>query len=487
MASPITGLAAYIPSGGDPSLVFAAGDKLYRWIGSGNSVQLTGITDLSTDDPVTMLQAKDLIYGVDADGRLFKCDETTSTYLPIQDANNTLIEDITDIFYYKGRLWILSGDFVYFSDTVDIETISLPALRAREGAGDTNWRLLEYRENLLALFKGGESGVGSIQLVDTADNDPDNFGIFPLYQGADISLMSPRAIVRVGSSITSDILYLTREGVRPLHYTDLNILTGPNLPLSENVRPFLKNMNQTRQNRVHAVVFDDELLLWMPTGTNARPDMILADTFKVPKDDLQQGWTRITNGNSLVSSTAIISFRGRAKLWGGGNDGELLELFAQKDDSEFLEVSRLNTHSNDSVGNLANHDKVPFELVVSSEFGAEGVITASIVYQDTSEHIMGSRDIGSGGFPIPFDIPFDIPEGSIKTSFFPLHADIDNVPLLRYKAASVKIVSTDQPKILGWELQSFPEKLRYKELNEPQAENSSTGVLQDDSVTAGTL
>jgi len=380
------------------------------------------------------------------------------------------------------------GDQVHFSDLNTAESITIPSLRIRFGAGDSILRLLPWREDKLLVFKGSVQGVGSIHVIDVA-----SYNIVALFH--DLPIVGAGAIVRVGVNDSSDVFYMTREGLRSLHTTEDGEITGPSLPVSYNIDDEVSGdiqWNQTPQS-VHAIVFDDELLWFVPAVAATYPNKILAYTMRPPKTSGFQGWTKITSHPAFTA--ALIGFGGaKPHLYIGKNTGGIIQRAfdtATGTDSQYVEISKKITFNLPDEKPAWYHDKTPFKLIVLTGETHQGDLRISLLYENGEEAVLGIFQPSAGGLFLPFTLPASLGGAQITESTIECWYDQNNVAIHRSKDFRVKITSNDNPEIIGFWFQAFIERSRFIGLgNTEQVAVTGAGVQEadsDDDFTAGTI
>lgn len=482
MGNPINGMFSFLPTPGNARIIACFEGRLYSYNGATASV-IGGATH-SSKARVQFTQAENNVYSTSGIDLVIRTDGLTAVEPNILDAGGNVMTDVSDVLWFRDRMWYAQGDYLHFSEltpngaTPSPEYITEPPLEVRRGGGDQIVRILPYRSGFLLIFKSDRRGGGSVHVLDVADNHPENFNLQPLFEN--LAIIAPGVITRAGNDQDSDVFFLTREGVRTLRFTALDRFTQPSLPLSINMTTEMSRINYDALDMAHAVVFDDEFLMWVPTGIETLPDRVFAYTFKVPKQSPQNGWTTIDL--MPASSSAIMGFSGKPSLYIGTNeDGIIQKAFATQSDDEYREISRRETF------NTPANDKTPFKLYVFIDVASAGEIAVFLILEDGTEYEIGSQTIGSSGVQVPVQLPVQLGSGAIKTGIQPLHFDVDADDVKRFKDVRIKITSEDYPRILGWKLLCHLEALRYVELATSQAGSVTAGLFDEETVTAEAL
>lgn len=455
----VTGLQAFNVNG-EQVLLATSIQRLLLY--DGGSVSVIALLDIGLEDLVTMVQADDVMYGTDGVHRPFKYDGVTATNFTLNDAGGNSLIGIQDMIWFLNRMWYAKGDFVYFSDVDDPETISLPPLRVKVGDGAVIRRLLGYREGLMLAFKYAPSnGPGSIHVLDVSSNDPDQFqqNVLPLFEG--LNLCSPRTVIRLGNNQSAELFYATVEGMRSLPFTALDKLVQPSLPFSYHLATELTYLNKLARDTAFTALFNDELLWFVATNPNTQPDYAFCYDMKVPTDDIQKRWT-ISN---LMPATCacVAAINGDPRLY-LGTVADTIELgMGVYNLGGYIEVSK-RVDFEDPVSN-----KLPTKLILTLAPDHRGSMIVSLLYDDDTEISLGTVDVQTGGIILPATLPFVIPAGVIQT----VALDIRNANAQRKtgKDFRVKIITANRPAIYGWQLEAVLCPTRYKgdNIDEPDS------------------
>lgn len=483
MANPITALFAYRPSVGTAALIAQYQGRLWRFDGT-NQSPIGGVGVPYTGNTF-MVQAQDYVYATGGTGQVVRTDGIIATTLSIINPNTQdVIENVSDMLWMRDRMWYAVGDLLYFSEAGQPEEIRFPPLRVRKGSGDQIIRLVAYRDGYILVFKADGRGNGSVSVVDTGDNQANSFrqGPRPLFDS--MSIVAPRCIIRAGTDEMSDLFFLSREGLRTLKITSLDKLTGANLPISLNLKTVTDSINYDAIGTSFAEVFDDELLLWVPTVANQLPDTCLGYSLKVPKQSIQQGWTVMDM--MPAASAAVIGFTGKPSLYLGENDGGIIsKAFGVKGDCEYREISRRITFSNPAA-NYDARDKTPFKFFLFLDRGTVGTMEISLIMEDNREFPLAAQTALPSGAVLPQTTPFTLGLGSIVTAASDAHYSGTEL-IERFKDCRIKITSTGFPRILGWEFLAHLEAARFNDWKADETEPNPVGTLAQDSVTPGAI
>ena len=477
MSAPVLGITSYLPSNGSAKIVCIKNGALWTYNGS-TATKYAG--SLSTTGTCRMIQVNDLIYGVDGAGTIFKFDGSSLTTPTINNAAGTALTGVADIMYMFNRLWFAVGDYVYFSDTLTPETINEAPLRIRAGAGDTIARILSYRYGYILVFKTSTSGNGSIHVIDATSNDPDYLSVSPLYEN--IALISPNAICRAGYDSDSDILFPTREGFRSLKFTALDKITTPSLPFSDNITTEIGTLNYTRMDAAWAVVFEDELLWFVPTTGSTTPNRVFAWTFREParKEEIRQGWTVMDNMPARCGVVAAIT--GKPLLWLGAQNGYLQKAFQVIGDTTTYREKSKRIDMGEPT-----KDKRPLKLIYVFDKGSSGTVTPKLQYEDGEIYPLSTYTFDTGGATLPVTLPVTLGQTGISTQTWDLRYDGAGGQLRRYQDLRIILESTGDPRVLGFELLSQVEKHRFTRLAVDQGYSYTASDIGGDTLTADVL
>jgi hypothetical protein len=470
MSNPVTGLTTFAQSGAPANLVATCNGGVSKFnsatstLYTGATIDLNSLTfmqqcvnpDFAADQTLSPVA----IYGTDKVNPVFKFDGATLTAPTILAADGiTPMAGVSDLLYFFDRMWYAIDDYIYFSEVGLPQTILSAQLQVRRGAGDKIVRLMSYRNAYILVFKGGTGGIGSIHVLDVSSNDPTYFSAQPQPLYDNISIESPHSMARLAANQSADILFMTTEGMRSLNFTSLDQLTSPSLPITDNIPTIISSINKTKTAGIHATVFDDEILLWLPTDTNATPDLCMGNNRKIPGNSPLQGWVKYDMMPATCSVIASLNSNDGRSLYIGTADGTVQRAFADPDGTHlYTEIGKRIDYG------VYDKDKTPLKLFLDQDLGAKGDMECSMLFEDSEERFLGEQVFGVGGFDIPFAIPFDLPDGAIETEIRDLHLDGDGIQMRRAKDMRFKLVTDGFPRILGYMLQSFIEQYRYNRL-----------------------
>lgn len=477
----VTGIFPYRPATATPKIVATFHGNLYTYEPAG-IVNYGPIAGLSTTAPVQMVQAWDTVYGTDG-SMMFRFDGTTLSAVTINDSGGNAITNVSSLLYMLNRLWIGSGDQVYFSDPMSafaLPVVSIPSLSIDRGQGDTIGAMLPYRGGLLLIFKISQSGNGSITVADVSTNDPTKFTLYP--QAGSLSITSPLSIIPVSNITGSDVVFPSRDGFRTVSVTALDKLQYPSLPFSVNLDTWMEKLNWAAMGTAFAVVFEDELMWFVPVDQATTPSHVFDKRLSPDVPSMYHGWTVL----DMMPATCgcVIGFGGRKpSLYVGGENGIIRKAFVRDGSSRYLELSkRIDFDTPD-------RKKTPVKLYIQHDANSVGTITASLVYQDSNEYVLGNRTIlPQGGLHFPLHFPFKFTGGVIvPPQVFDLHHDVNGLLLTDFYDVRVKIISTDRPRFLGFELLAKTKQYRYGDETDIETVSAKSGTLFAETFNAGAL
>lgn len=460
---PVTGLAIYSPPAQPTQIVFTKvvpdgfGGFHSLWTWDGANEQFFGAITLSSFGLTFFQQAMDVLYGTDGSNPPFVYNGITCDQPVIMAADGvTRISQVADLLWYFDRMWYAVGDYIYFSDVGLPQSINNAPLFVRQGAGDKIIKLMSYRDAFLLVFKGSEAGIGSIHVFDVSINDPAAFSKTPTPLFDKLAITSPHSITRLASNADADILFQTSDGYSSLNFTALDKFIGPSLPLTDNIPDVMASIHSAGRQNIHANVFQNEILLWLPTDGNIQPNLCIGNSRKTPGNLPQQGWCQYDMMGATCSVVGSLDGNKVPVLYIGTADGAIQQAFGTLNGAhQYHEIGRRITYEE------PERDKGPLKYILDQQTGSAGTVSSFLLFEDNESRPIGDQIYGAGGFPIPFDIPFDIDATSIIENFVDLHFDSNGLAMRRGKDMRVEIKSTDFPNILGYQLQSTIEPYRY--------------------------
>lgn len=459
MKFPISNMATFVYNG-SPQFVVAWNGNLWLWNGS-TGTMIAG-TSLNTTGYCVMEAANGLMYIIDASGNLYSTDGNTVTAVGLLDANNNPILGLQDMTWFMNTMFYVAGSFMYFSVVNAPTNIVTSAINVAIGDGGVLRRVFPYRNGLLVLFKyapGGMGGPGSIHLCDVSSGQPSLYQLNtqPLFDH--INLCSPRTVTRMGYDQNAEIVFGTIEGLRSDQFTALDRLVTPSLPFSQNLTDTVGSINPNALDSSFTVLWNDELLWFIPTGSNTTPDTVAGYQTKVPKENVLNGWTTMPDLMPATCATVASIAGTETALYLGTDTGELQEAFAQDTGATYKEISRRIDHG------LPEAEKMGRKLIVFLAPDHKGNFTVTMLFDDGTSQVVGTY-VQTGGviFAVVFPVVFG-PEQETNVAF-DLHFNGLAGNYQRYKDTDIEIVSTSLPSILGWMLESVILPSRYSNLND---------------------
>ena len=395
----------------------------------------------------------------------------------VRDASGTTLAGVTDMVWFMDRMWYAVGDLIHFSDVGNPLSITEAPIRCRLGAGDKIVKLMPYRDSYLLAWKRDVYGLGSLNAFDVSSNDPTQFTGETVPWFDNQSIISPRCIIQTGVTQSADIVFNSREGLRSLTYTSLDKLTYPSLPITQNIPDLVAEFHGSQMDKAFCILFDDELLLFAPTGSATTPNITLGYSLKIPRENMQQGF--VLYDMMPATCACVGSLDGNApKLFLGTADGNIQEAFAVTGTHTYTEISKRITYDK------PDQDKTPMKYILEQDQDATGSVTVSLLMADNTEQILGTQSWIQAGVKFPVTFPCVFPPNGIATDFSDTHFDVSGNSINRSKDFRSKITSTASPSILGFSLQATLEEFRYQGLNEdiaaitpePLTESELTGA-----------
>lgn len=350
-----------------------------------------------------------------------------ATYYKAESVNDETISDVTDfvlgsatnpsgptdLVWAKNKMWLACGKLLYRSDSLSPEVFSTAPNELKGGKGVNIMRLIPHTKDRLIAFKGDGSTTGSIHPIDLSSFDSSEWQASIYFD--DQSLCSPNAIVRANSADGADIFFATREGLRTLKTTPQDNVAGPSLPIDLTIKDAIGTVTEAQLLSSWAIMYDGEYLRWIN-------DTVWALDMNVPRNSLQEGWTKIymPASGSIAGIEAdcgcVCNFGGGPKLYIGGPDGKIVRMFAV-DGGNFTatyEGMGLVPVFNDN--KTVFGDMIPLRVGVRVSDESSGLYYAWLKDDKNNVYSLGGNNVGTATPVIASDVSetgtFTIPVGA---------------------------------------------------------------------------
>ena len=215
---------------------------------------------------------------------------------------------------HTNRLFCASGDTsvppdtLYVSDLLDGEAWDLlgNSIRPGSGDGDPITALLPWFGFKLLVFK-----ERSVWVVDA--NPAQEVGDW------EIRLINNRTgciAHQTAQQVGSDVLFLSRDGVRSLSTIEAGAQTDVSSPISAPINDYIERINKTHIGKSCAVYYRNRYMLSVPLDSATEPDTTLVFNAE------QKSWSGFWVGWEPRSFT-VTAFSGKIRLQFGDNCGKL--------------------------------------------------------------------------------------------------------------------------------------------------------------------
>jgi len=213
-------------------------------------------------------------------------------------------------------------DTLYVSDLLDGESWDLlgNSIRVGSGDGDAITALLPWFGFKLLVFK--ERSVWSVDA-----NPAQEVGDW------DIKLINNRTgcvAHQTVQQVGSDVLFLSRDGVRSLSTIEAGAQTDISSPLSAPINDFIERINRDYTSKACAVFYRNRYMLSVALDSDTYPKTVLVYNAE------QKAWSGFWSGWE-PRSFAVTAFGGKIRLQFGDNCGKLytwLDYVAESDATE---------------------------------------------------------------------------------------------------------------------------------------------------------
>jgi hypothetical protein len=438
----------YIIQGGTDLMLNYTNNKLYKWSGTGNWVDMSYASLMSGATQVSFISAKEksltpddvvLIYnGVNNVLRI----ASDGAYQDL--ANGSTSPPLTHVMaWYGNRVWGLKDNQLYFSDAYDDDyqtSFDRTSGWYRIPVGQ-EMALVPTRDMGLVCF--GLNGVASLypSVVPAAT---DQYQVITSSIGC-VARKTP-------ITVADDIYWLSQEGVRSLKRTEQDKLQmHSSVPVSFPNKDEYDIISWAYISKATAVYFDNKYLLALPVNSSTTNNRVWV---YYPASN---GWSTITGWN--VGDWVKYKISGKEDLYYvDANDCRAYKAFSGYDDNGTLIAYSEEGREEDFGQPLV--EKVGGCVEVES-IGTGGEYTMTVYASiDGGAYLqLGTMALFSEDAPnLPISLPFNLGGDVLNRHKF--HLDT----LGSFRTIKVKItnndVNTGLIRVLGHNITTFPEEYR---------------------------
>ena len=446
-----------IQGGTDQLLKYTENNKLYKWEGSGNWVDLSSHSSFSSlmsgaelvgfisakesgltpDDIAVFYNGRNNVIRLTSDGNLQDLGDTNTS------------PPLTDVMcWYGNRIWGLKDDLLYFSDAYDSDYSgafdrTTNIFRVPVGA---EMGLAPTRD--LGIVCLGKNAIWALapSVVPAATDQPQ-----PLLTG--MGCVSKGGWAMVGD----DIFFFSQDGLRALKRTVQDKLQlGADYQVSYLMKTDFEGINWAYISRLTMRYFDNNLFIGIPTGANTFDTWIYYPTTQgfTKKDGLSpRCWARYkVSGEERL----YYGLHGRNKVfqaWTGYTDE------GTNTTNGTTQTATLETRAEDFQQPLVW--KVGGEIEIEAT-SATGNLNVYARVDEGNYTLLGVMALTSPTAPtLPIDLPFTLSDSFIVREKF--HLDSFG----RFRIIQVKIehteANTEDIKIYNINITTFPEEYRNED------------------------
>lgn len=427
-------LIGYYPTGASGRLYRADGGTLRKWTGTGNWSTIA--TGFASGDSTFIRGGEsgenEVVFFQDDSGNPQRI-QSGDTFQDLGSGATSPPKTLINHFF-RNRWWALDSTFLYYSDafSTDYSTAFAAANGFRFSGFGADRGLISVRDQELIIFM--QNGIFSLAPTATpAATDK------PQVLTVDHGCAERKTIQQVGD----DILYLAPDGIRSLKRTIQDKLQlGVSYPLSFQLKDEFDNINWAQVSKFHSIYFQDKYIFWFcrtPSTTPNRAWIYWPAT---------NGWAVATGTFATVNAAAKWILSGEERLYGGGQDGKVYELWVDGDDDEGTAIS-MSIETREEDFQLPGIYKYGGELEVVFSAVGDYDVTVSAAIDGGDYTTLGTMNL-SGGAPIlPVDLPFDLESANRKLQKF--HLDVlGRWRRIKFKFAQTSLNTADKIRMLEY-------------------------------------
>lgn len=441
----------YNPDGGADALVVGHGTKLESYIGSGTFSERKA--DFVSATAGAIIQAGEEGEGdvllVKFDGNnWFRFNSSYTT----QDLGNTTgtgsdsPPDSSVAVYFRGRVWILKGSQLFYSDTFPADYSS--AFDTASGwyripVGEEK-AIIALRDQGLVIF-GSESimGLNPSTTPDATDKPEKLLGI---------GCVAGKSVVQVGD----DIFFLAPDGVRALfrNIQDKVQLNNP-FPNSYVIKDEIDSINWDYAHKAQAVFFENKYMLAVPTDSSTVNNKVLVFY------PAYNSWTVFDGWN--VGAWGKVKFNNDEKLYFIDNsDASVYEVFSGDNDNGEAITYRVTSRKENMGSSL--QEKVGGEIKVTALATSSISLKVYIEIDEGGFNYLGSIDLLGNALAFPLEFPVSFEEGSRVSKIFQIDS-YESWENIRVKIENDDDTEGNEIDVLGYDIIAFIDEYQEEELN----------------------
>lgn len=405
-----TGMGSFYPriAGGTDAIYIAEGSNVRKWTGSGNWSSSIISTLTSTVSKTAIVQGQGSGGATLASGEIVFVSNGTDNVKAID--KNDLVQDLGDtntsppkstaMCWFRGRLWVLWQNKLYYSDAVD-EDYSGAFNRTTNYFNmpvGQEMALVPIRDTGLMCF--GRSAVYGINpsVVPVATDKMELI--------SDKGCLSGDSVVMVGD----DIIWLSQDGVRSLKRTQQDKMqVGASYPLSYKIKTEIDNISLAYAHLSKAEEFNNRYILtFTKVGSTTNNRVIVY----YPAFNSWSVWTGLN-----IGCMKKFEVSGEVRLYGcDSTTGISYRILSGLTDNGTAITFQEEGRRDDLKHPEANKWGGEFELECNA---GSGVVTVSADVDNSGYQLLGTVDTGTTNitFPVTFPVDFSSAGGKVWEKF----------------------------------------------------------------------
>lgn len=444
-------LGSYYPTGGTPAIYRIEGTNTRKWTGSGNwSANLQTFT--------TSLNTSIIQGGESGENEVLFFNNGTDN--PYRSNSSDTFQDLGSgatsppksriQIFFNNRWWILLNGFLYYSNAYSTDYSS--AFSGSNGfrfSGYGSDRGLfvardvstDFAGTIFVLMQNGIFGVTPSATPASTDR--------PYAITTQFGAIESNCIAQMGD----DLAFLAPDGIRSLKRTVQDKLQfGTSYPLSYRLKSEFDNINWSQSSKFHMIFWNDKLFFFF-VAVGATEINRAWVYWPALDDGSGKGWSVITGWDVTCATKFFKS--GQEKLYGGGSDGKVYELWTQTNDNGSAISMTIETRREDFAQPALYKSGGELEVIAETSGNYNINVYASI---DGSEYtFLGSINLSNDSPALPVNLPFNLVASSRVSNKFHLDS-LGRFKQIKFKFENTDDSSSDMVRILEYSCTTYPDQ-----------------------------
>ena len=441
----------YNPDGGADALVVGHGTKIESYIGTGVFAERK--TDFTSATDGIIIQAGeegegDVLLVKFAGNNWFRFNSSYTA----QDLGSTSgtgsdsPPDSSVAVYFRGRVWILKGSQLFYSDTfpTDYSTAFDTASGwYRTPVGEEKALLALRDQGLIIVGSEGIQGLNP-SVTPVATDKPERL--------LDIGCVAGKSVVQVGD----DVFFLAADGIRALFRNIQDkVQLGTSFPVSYPIKEEIDSINWSYAHKAQAVFYENKYMIAVPTNSATENNKVLVYYPAFSAWSVFDGWN--------VGAWGKVKFNNDERLYFINNsDAEVYEVFSGDNDSGQAINYRITSRRENLGSDL--QEKTGGEVKVTVLATSDITLDVFAEFDEGGFNLLGQINLLGNALSFPLTFPVSFQEGSRVSKVFQIdsYGSWDNI---RIRLQNDDDIEGNEIELLGYDIIAFVDTYQEEDLD----------------------